>query len=201
MGRAFVQYINGAVDSAQKLPAGIYDGVDALRKAKEEAEKFEQVIGIALSEAFADAQSNMNRFLNAFLAFKVASTGNPFDFMSNYEYYVGLGNTIVDGITSAATEEEKLADQAKRYEKVQERLAKVAEKRAKEAQKAALAARNERLELEGIKNIQRNEIEAMLAPKANTGINFEAEALLREAYDASELADFNAEMLRLGQIA
>lgn len=53
VGRAFVQYINAAVDSAQKLPEGLFEGVDALRAARKEAEDMSTAMGVAFSGSVA----------------------------------------------------------------------------------------------------------------------------------------------------
>ena len=72
VGRAIVNYIQGAVESAQKLPPGIVDSVDALRDARTEAEKLDVAIGVMATGSMVKATEQMGKFKGAWVGFNVA---------------------------------------------------------------------------------------------------------------------------------
>jgi len=206
VGRAFVQYINDAVDSAQKLPKGLFEGVDALREARTESERIAEVMGVAMSNSWAKVTDKMNAFNTEFIGFMALWEKHGF-FKAMNKATMGedeaLGKKILQNIADQLRIEEAIALVAADNLKDKKEAAEASKKEAEAAKKIAAARREERLELEGIKNLARNEISDMVfgQKKSNTGFNYEGEALLREAFDASEMADFNTEMARMAELS
>ena len=112
---------------------------------------------------------------------------------------------MAESLSDAVEQQEKANDQQERWEKVQQRLEKVRQKQLEATKKQAAAERELYLAKKGTLALAQQEIDNMVwgaEPKAfgRGGAIPEADALLRENFDAQDMASFNAEMEKYNAI-
>lgn len=144
MGNAAVNFVNQAIESAQKLPEGFNATVDALREARTEAEQLDQMIGIMASGSLVQAEKQASKFKKAMLGYTPSGPGAVnggaaiIDFIWKWSESVEQGELMLDNFQKKmddVAKDKRLQEQAERYQKVQDRLAKVAAKRSEEEKK------------------------------------------------------------------